>query len=147
MNDNLKPALAELIGTFILVFIGAGAGALSNGNIVQVALAHGVALMVIIYALGAIGGGHVNPAVTFAIALGGKMRWALAVWYWIAQIIGAVLAAAILKYVLGNIPGNLGATTLGKGVGPMEGVVIEAILTFFLVLAVWSSGVVGRNGN
>jgi aquaporin Z len=147
MNDNLKPALAELIGTFILVFIGAGAGALSNGNIVQVALAHGVALMVIIYALGAIGGGHVNPAVTFAIALGGKMRWALAVWYWIAQIIGAVLAAAILKYVLGNIPGNLGATTLGKGVGPVEGVVIEAILTFFLVLAVWSSGVVGRNGN
>lgn len=147
MNENLKPALAELIGTFILVFIGAGAGAQGAGGILGVALAHGVALMVIIYALGAVGGGHVNPAVTFAIALGGKMRWSLAVWYWVAQIVGAVLASLALRFVLGSIPGNLGATTLGKGVTPVEGVVIEAILTFFLLLAVWSSGVIGRNGN
>jgi MIP family channel proteins len=150
MNDNLKPALSELVGTFTLVFIGAGAGALaqsSGGGIVAVAFAHGLALMVIIYALGAVGGGHVNPAVTFSIALGGKMSWVLAVWYWVAQFVGAVLAAALLKFALGTQAGSLGATTLANGVSPLQGVVIEAILTFFLVVAVWTSGVIGKNGN
>ena len=150
MNANLKPALSELVGTFTLVFIGAGAGALaqsSGGGIVAVAFAHGLALMVIIYALGAVGGGHVNPAVTFSIALGGKMSWVLAVWYWVAQFVGAVLAAALLKFALGTQAGSLGATTLANGVSPLQGVVIEAILTFFLVVAVWTSGVIGKNGN
>jgi len=65
-NQNLKPALAELIGTFTLTFIGAGAGVFGDkiGGVLGVALAHGVALMVIVYAWGAISGAHVNPAVT-----------------------------------------------------------------------------------
>ena len=113
MNQDLKPALAELIGTFTLTFIGAGAGALAGtngGGIVAVALAHGVALMVIIYAWGAVSGAHVNPAVTFGVALAGKMTWAKAVSYWVAQLIGAVLAAFLLLFLIGNV-GGLGATT------------------------------------
>src|SRR5438093_5823299 len=105
MNDNLRMGLAELVGTFTLVFIGAGTGALAGGSgagLLGVALAHGIALMVIIYALGAVGGAHVNPAVTFGIALAGKMSWGLAALYWAAQIVGAVLAALALRFVLGT---------------------------------------------
>lgn len=147
MNDNLKPSIAELIGTFILVFIGAGAGALGSGGIVGVALAHGVALMVIVYLVGGISGAHVNPAVTFGVAVAGKIDWRRAVWYWGAQIVGAVLAALVLLFALGDQSGNLGATTLRSGTGPIQGVVIEAVLTVFLTMSVLVSGVLGKNGN
>lgn len=147
MNVNLKPALAEFIGTFILIFIGAGSAALGSGGIVGVALAHGLAITVIVYALGAISGAHVNPAVTLGVALLGGIQWAKAVWYWAAQLIGGVAAAFVLYFVLGAQAGNLGATTLASGVSPVQGVVIEALLTAFLLLAVIASGVKGRNGN
>src|SRR4029079_6065963 len=95
MHDNAKSALAELIGTFALVFIGAGAGAtagLSGIGILGVALAHGVALLVIVYAWGSISGAHVNPAVTLGVAAAGRMPWGKAVLYWIAQFVGAAAA-------------------------------------------------------
>ncbi|MFQ5854017.1 MAG: MIP/aquaporin family protein [Anaerolineae bacterium] len=147
MNDDFKPSIAELIGTFILVFIGAGAGALGSGGIVGVALAHGIAVTVIVYTVGAVSGAHVNPAVTFGVAVAGKIEWRRAVWYWIAQVIGAVLAALVLLFVLGGQSGNLGATTLGSGTSPIQGVVIEAVLTVFLMMSVLVSGVLGKNGN
>ena len=150
MNSHLRPALAELIGTFTLVFIGAGAGALagvSGGGIIAVALAHGVALMVIVYAWGAISGAHVNPAVTFGLALTGKMNWVKAAWYWAAQFVGAAIAAYLLAYLVGAGSG-LGAT---KGsltaTDPVKTIVVEAVLTFFLVTAVFGTAVSGRNGN
>ncbi len=145
MNDHFKPALAELIGTFILVFIGAGSGA-TNAGIVGVALAHGIALMVIIYAFGSISGAHVNPAVTIGLALTGKVKWDRAVVYLIAQLIGAALAGYSLRFILGTT-GNLGATQLAANVSPIAGVAVEAILTFFLVTAVFASGVANKNGN
>ena len=80
----LKPALAELIGTFTLVFIGADAGALAGGlggaGLVGVALAHGLALMIVVYAWGAISGRHANPAVTFSLVVGGKIGGEQAIW-------------------------------------------------------------------
>jgi MIP family channel proteins len=150
MNQNLKPALAELIGTFTLTFIGAGAGALAGtngGGIVAVALAHGVALMVIVYAWGAISGAHVNPAVTFGLAVAGKIDWVKAVWYWIAQFVGATIAAYLLLYLVGKDSG-LGATTgsLTK-TDAVKTIVVEAVLTFFLVTVVFGTAVSGRNGN
>jgi len=150
MNDNLKPALAELIGTFTLTFIGAGAGALAGtngGGILAVALAHGVALMVIVYTWGAASGAHVNPAVTFGLALTGKIDWTRAVWYWVAQFIGATIAAYLLAYLVGASTG-LGATvgSLTK-TDPVKTLVVEAVLTFFLVTAVFGTAVSGRNGN
>lgn len=150
MNSNLKPALAELIGTFTLTFIGAGAGALagtSGGGILAVALAHGVALMVIVYAWGAISGAHVNPAVTFGLALAGKMDWVKAVWYWVAQLIGAAIAGFLLLYLVG-LSSGLGQTTGSLTSGdPIRTIVVEAVLTFFLVTTVFGTAVAGRSGN
>ncbi|MBI3241921.1 MAG: aquaporin [Chloroflexi bacterium] len=147
---NTKALLAELIGTFTLTFIGAGAGALAGSNgggIVAVALAHGVALMVIVYAWGSISGAHVNPAVTFGLALTGKIKWPDAVGYWIAQFIGAIIAAFLLAYVVGTGSG-LGATTGSlTSSDPVKTIVVEAVLTFFLVTAVFGTAVSGRNGD
>lgn len=147
MSLDLKPAVAELIGTFILVFIGAGAGALSAGGLTGVALAHGVALMVIVYLVGGVSGAHVNPAVTFGVAVSGNIEWSKAVVYWVAQLIGAVLAAGLLLFVLGEQAGTVGATTLASGTSAIQGLTIEAVLTVFLVMAVLISGVLGKNGN
>jgi MIP family channel proteins len=150
MNQNLKAALAEMIGTFTLTFIGAGAGALagaSGGGLLAVALAHGVALMVIVYAWGAVSGAHVNPAVTFGLAIAGKMDWMKAIYYWIAQFVGAALAAYLLAYLVGAGTG-LGAT-IGSltSTDPVKAIILEAVLTFFLVTAVFGTAVAGRNGN
>jgi MIP family channel proteins len=150
-NTEWKPALAELIGTFTLVFIGAGAGALAGpGGLLGVALAHGIALLVIIYAWGPYSGAHVNPAVTFGLVITGKIRWERALLFWIAQFVGAALAAYLLLYLLGP-DSSLGATTgtlsVGAGADPIKAAIVEAILTFFLVAAVYGTGVSGRNGN
>lgn len=150
MDNNLKPALAEFLGTFTLVFIGAGAGVAAGGNLVAVALAHGIALMVIVYAWGGLSGAHVNPAVTFGVALAGKIDWVKAAWYWVAQILGGVAAAYLLAYVLGgsNALDGLGATVGSlTASSPAKTIVVEAVLTFFLVTAVFGSAVAGRNGN
>jgi|SRR6185503_10733864 MIP family channel proteins len=149
MSGNSKAAIAELIGTFTLVFIGAGAGAIASagGGLLGVALAHGFALVVIVYTWGSISGAHVNPAVTFGVAITGRMDWGKAVVYWIAQLAGAAIASYLLLFLLGP------DTTLGQTTGsltiesPVKTVLIEAVLTFFLVTAVYGSAVAGRNGN
>jgi MIP family channel proteins len=156
MHSYGKSALAELIGTFTLVFVGAMAGALAGpdqGGIVAVALAHGVALTIIVYAWGPISGAHVNPAVTFGVLVGGKMPLSRAIVYWIAQCVGAIAAALLLFWLIGT-QGDLGATvgTLTQQVGTVPDaatkvVVLEAVLTFFLVIAVYGSAISGRNGS
>ena len=159
-DDYVRSGLAEFIGTFTLVFIGAGAGALPNdisGGLVGVALAHGFALLVIIYSWGSISGAHVNPAVTFGVAIAGRMSWQKAIVYWIVQFAGAVAAAYLLKYLLAGMPTLLGQTVGSLTPGnpafpnnpgdPVKVIVLEAMLTFFLVVAVFASGVQGRNGN
>jgi len=146
---RFREELAELIGTFTLVFIGAGAGALassSGAGVVGVALAHGVALAVIIYAWGAISGAHVNPAVTFGLAVASRFPWSRVWRYWLAQLIGAALAGGLLLAVIGR-QGNLGMTVPAAGLAVWQAMVIEAVLTFFLVSAVFGSAVAGRNGN
>jgi MIP family channel proteins len=153
----IKPALAELIGTFTLVFIGAGTGALaakSGAGLVAVAWAHGLALLVIVYVWGSISGAHVNPAVTFGVAVAGRMEWPKAIVYWVVQFAGAAAAAFLLKWLLDGVAEtDLGATigTLTPhGANPGDAIkviVLEAVLTFFLVVAVMVSGIHGRNGN
>ncbi|HTM53666.1 MAG TPA: aquaporin [Pirellulales bacterium] len=150
-----KSALAELIGTFTLVFIGAGAGSAMEANsagTIGVAFAHGLALLVIVYAWGSISGAHVNPAVTLGVAVAGRMDWPKAVAYWIAQFAGGIAAAYLLQWFFGP-DSKLGSTT--GSLTPMKDmagdavkvVVLEGVLTFFLVAAVFASGVHGRNGN
>lgn len=157
MATRLSSALlAEFIGTFALVFIGAGAGALGLGGLVGVALAHGLTLAGIVYAYGQISGAHVNPAVTLGAWVAGAVDARRAISYWIFQIAGGVVAALALRYVLGGVVGGLGATTLARGlevggatvtVAPTAGFVLEAILTFFLVNAVLQCAVAGRAGS
>jgi aquaporin Z len=150
MDQHWKPALAELLGTFTLVFIGAGAGALAGSNgggIVSVALAHGIALMVIIYAVGIISGAHVNPAVTFGLVITNKVSWTRAAIFWVAQFLGGILAALLLAYLIGTESG-LGATVGSlTTTDPVKATIVEAVLTFFLLMAVFGTGVSGRNGN
>jgi MIP family channel proteins len=130
-----KVWLAELIGTAALVFVGAGAAAAGAG-LVGVALAHGLVLAGLAYAYGSISGAHVNPAVTFAAALRGRIKWQDAVIYWVAQFAGAVLGAGALFVAFGSASSGLGATLPAAGVTPQQAVVVEALLTFLLANAV-----------
>ncbi|HXO21379.1 MAG TPA: aquaporin, partial [Thermoanaerobaculia bacterium] len=105
--------LAELIGTFALIFIGAGAGALRI-NIVGVAFAHGLVVLGMAYAYGHISGAFINPAVTIGVWAAGKIESTRAVAYIVVQLIGGTLGALALCWVLGGSATGLGATTLAK---------------------------------
>lgn len=153
MNKDFKATVAEFLGTFTLVFIGAGAGAMAGpdhggGGIVSVALAHGIALLVAVYCWGAISGCHVNPAVTLSLLVTGKIGAPKAVMYWAAQFLGGIAAGYLLLYLVGQ-PALMGGLTKGSltETDPTRVIVIEAVLTAFLVFAVYGSGVAARNGN
>ncbi len=145
--------LAEFIGTFALIFIGAGAGALGIGGLVGVAFAHGLVVLGFAYAYGHISGTHINPAVTLGVWAAGKIDSARAGSYIVFQILGGVLGALALRWVLGGTETGLGVTALARDlqvgnatitITPVIGVVLEAILTFFLVNAVMNAGISGK---
>ena len=143
--------IAEFIGTFTLIFAGVGAIAvtapLGAASLVPVALAHGLALVVMITATAAISGGHLNPAVTFGALLGGKIRLPQAIGHWVAQVLGGmagalVIAAFLPAGVLTNA--GYGVPAPGTGVGSLTAVFIELVLTFFLVFVVFGSAIDDR---
>jgi MIP family channel proteins len=154
MYSKLSTSLvAEFIGTFALIFIGAGAGALGIGGLVGVALAHGFVIVGFAYAYGHISGTHINPAVTIGVWTAGKIESTRALSYIVVQLLGGVTGAFALAHVLGGIQTGLGATTLNHAlqvgsttinVTPTMGVILEAILTFFLVNAVMNAGISGK---
>jgi MIP family channel proteins len=146
---SARALVAELVGTFALVFIGAGAGAIGAGGLVGVALAHGLVVIGFAYAYGHISGTHINPAVTIGVWAAGLIDAGRAISYIVFQLIGGVLAGFALRWVLGGAGSGLGATTLADGlavgsttvhVTPLIGVVVEAVLTFFLVNTVLNAG-------
>src|SRR5689334_17092452 len=145
---NLKVFLVEFIGTFALVFVGASAG-ITGAGLVAIALAHGLTLAVFAYAYGHISGTHVNPAVTFGLALNGTIKWGQAVFYWIAQFAGSILAAYLL-YTMVTSGGRefTGAATVGVLTAdyPIIAMIVEAVLTFFLVNTVLHTAVAGNGG-
>lgn len=145
--------LAEFIGTFALIFIGAGAGALGLGGLVGVAFAHGLVVVAFAYAYGHISGTHINPAVTLGVLAAGKIDAARAFSYIVFQILGGIVGAFALRWVLGGAQTGLGATTpqtltTGGGVSititPVIALIVEAILTFFLVNTVMNAGISGK---
>ena len=137
-DRSLQRALvAELIGTFALVFAGAGAimvdaktHALGH---VGVAISFGLVIMVMIYAVGHISGAHFNPAVSFAFALSRHFAWSRVAGYWVAQCVGALAAAAILRASLGDVA-HVGATLPSGSQG--QSFLWEVVLTFFLMLVI-----------
>jgi MIP family channel proteins len=128
---------AELMGTFALVFAGAGsvmvdAKTQALGH-VGVAISFGLVITVMIYALGHISGAHFNPAVSFAFALSRHFPWSRVAAYWLAQVAGAILAAAILRGSLGDVA-HAGATLPSGSQG--QSFLWEIVLSFFLMLVV-----------
>ena len=143
---NSKALVAEFVGTFTLIFIGAGAAAMS-GSLVAVALAHGLVVLGFAYAYGPISGTHINPAVTIGLLVGGQIDFAKAAGYIVVQLIGGVAGAAALNFVLGAQAGTLGATVPAEGVAVAQTFVLEMLLTFFLVNAIYFTAVSGKAGD
>lgn len=136
MTRQMSAWLAELVGTFLLVFIGGGAGVLApagTGTIIP-ALAHGLALFIIVAVVGRISGAHVNPAVTLSLAAIGKFSWLEVPGYIISQFIGAGLAALGVVALYGTQASV--APTLSKGVGTGTGVLAEALGAGILIIAI-----------
>jgi len=144
---NTKALTAEFVGTFALIFIGAGAGAIGAGGLVGVALAHGLVLVAVAAAYGPISGAHINPAVTIALWFGRQIKAAEAVGYIVVQLLGGIAGAFVLRFVLGGAESGLGATVLGGSVSPLQGLAVEAVLTFFLVNTIYNTAVSGKAGN
>ena len=143
---NTKALTAELVGTFTLIFIGAGAAQISN-DLTAVAFAHGLVVLAFAYAYGPISGTHINPAVTIGLLVGGKIKAGDAVGYIICQLIGGILGASALAFVLGGQAGALGATVPAEGVGTGQTFALEMILTFLLVNTIYHTAVSGKAGN
>jgi len=146
-----KVFVAELIGTFALVFVGAFSVIYAGQNLLIVALGHGLTLAVFVYAFGYISGTHVNPAVTFGMALQGVVEWGTAVAsYWIPQFLGAIGAAFMLKLFLAPLSTDAvaGMATIGalNDAFPYHAMGLEVILTFFLVNTYLHTVVSGKGG-
>jgi aquaporin Z/aquaporin NIP len=147
----LGAAIAELVGTFILVF---GGTAVAVGAILArptaggaygslaIALAFGLALVAVVAALGHVSGAHVNPAVTLGMAATGKFPWKYAPHYVVAQLVGAVLAALATWLTFGGAgarsEASLAATYPAQGVGDLQAFIVEILITFILVFVVIS---------
>lgn len=151
-EDTLRRAVAEFIGAFTLTFIGTGAaaaaGAVSDPSLIGVAIANGLAIGVMVCALGHISGGHFNPAVTFGFLIARKIKPALAGVYWVVQFAGAALAALLVDELIPKSvtePVSLGVPALAHGVNATSGFLLEAILTFFLVFVIFGAAVDARN--
>ena len=149
MKEGGRALVAEFIGTFALCFIGAGVictNDLTMGavGLVGIALAHGAVLGVMISALGHHSGGHFNPAVTIGLLTVGRISRKRALGYVAVQLAGSVLAGYLLLLIFPERvwqPVHLGTPGLSAQTTLMEGILVEIILTFFLVLTVCGTAV------
>lgn len=154
-EDDIKAIIAELVGTFLFVFIGAGSVVTASfihapapTGLLIAAFGNGLALALAITTVGHVSGGHLNPAVTIALWVSQRIASVLAVLYIGAQLAGGVLAGLALKAIFSASiwgPVHMGAASLAPQVAFGTGVLIEAILTFFLVFAVFGTAVDPRH--
>lgn len=151
--------ISEAVGTFTLIFIGAGSiiasdfvglqsGAFGAGvggaGLLMIALAHGLAIGVMVTAVGHISGGHFNPAVTLAVWVTRRIGTAAAVMYIVTQLAAAALGAFALRVLLpGQLwgPSNIGSPVVTPGIESWQAIGIEALLTFLLVWVVFATAV------
>ncbi|XP_057773079.1 aquaporin TIP2-1 [Salvia miltiorrhiza] len=152
---SIKAYIAEFISTMLFVFAGVGSAiaynkltsdaALDPAGLVAVAIAHGFALFVAVSIGANISGGHVNPAVTFGLAVGGQITILTGIFYWIAQLLGAIVASFLLSVVTGGLA--IPTHGLAAGVGAVQGVVMEIIITFALVYTVYATAADPKKGS
>lgn len=145
--DTLKAALAEFISTLIFVFAGEGSvvayaaltsdADLTPSGLVGVAICHGLALFVAVSIAANISGGHVNPAVTFGLFVGGHITLLKGILYWIAQLAGAAVACLLLKAAANGCTTSPHALSTGE---PVYGaIILEIVITFGLVYTVYAT--------
>lgn len=138
MKIHPRELFAELIGAFLLVFVGTGAiltlGDMPAGHL-GIALTFGLVVMALIYTLGEVSGAHFNPAVTLGFAIGGRFPWPKVAGFLLAQMVGAMLASLLLHWLFPQDT-RLGAT-LPSG-SEAQSFVFELILTWFLMLTILS---------
>lgn len=147
-----QAAIAEFIATFSFVFLASGAvvvainmvgqGDLTVSTLILIALAHGLAITILVACTGRVSGGHINPAVTISMMATKKMGLSKGLMYVIAQLLGATIGSYLLMIIIPEtIQGNLGAHALAANIDPATGLVIEILLTFFLVFVIFATAV------
>jgi aquaporin TIP len=140
-GDVLRRSVAEFVGTFTLVFIGVSSIAV-GGNLTTIAFAHGLAIAVMVSAVGHISGGHFNPAITFGFLITRRMAPLLALVYWVALFTAAIAGVLMVKVIFpdqGTDRVKLGAPEVASVIGSGAGFAMEAVLTFFLVFVVFAT--------
>jgi len=151
MYNIPQKLMAEFIGTFALIFFGAGSicadqylhGAGGSG-LLGIALAHGLAIGIMVSALGHVSGGHFNPAVTIGFWVTKRINTLDVVGYWAAQLVGAIAAAYLLKAIVPDDAWRavaLGTPALARDFRVLDGMILEGVMTFFLVLVVFATAV------
>ncbi|MDN5768542.1 MAG: aquaporin, partial [Humibacillus sp.] len=139
-----RQAVAEAIGIFILVFFGVGSAVFGIDRLgpVGVALSFGLVLLALAYSIGPVSGCHVNPAVTLGVLLNKGITLTEAVYYWVAQLVGAIVAAGLIKLLVSGFggvtdqTGGLGTNDWGKTISAGGTFVLEVVMTFLLVFVV-----------
>ena len=141
----MRKYIAECIGTFVLTFLGCGTamflGCGEPAGVVGTAIAFGLTVVAMAYAIGGISGCHINPAITLGVALSGRMSWKDACGYWCGQIVGGLLAGAVLllltKVVAApDLTGALGSNGVANAGGVGGAFLVECIATFLFVFVV-----------
>ncbi len=151
MYSTSQKLIAEFLGTFALIFFGAGSicsyqylHAADGLSLLGVALAHGLAIGIMVSSLGHISGGHFNPAVTIGFWVTKRLGTIEAFLFWVAQLAGASAAAFLLKTVVPEETWravSLGTPALARDFPVWAGISLEAVTTFFLVLVVFATAV------
>ena len=153
MYNKPKKFVAEFVGTFALIFFGAGSicadqflRSTNQGSVglLGIAVAHGLAIGIMVSAIGHVSGGHLNPAVTIGFWVTRRISTFDALFYWVAQLAGGAAAAYVLR---GVVPENtwrlvaLGTPALTQDFTRTAGMILEGIMTFFLVFVVFATAV------
>lgn len=141
----MKKYLAEMVGTFVLTFLGCGAAVSLNcgvdtASVVGTAMAFGISVIAMAYTIGGISGCHINPAITLGVFLSGRMNGKDAGMYMVFQTIGAIIAAAVLSFLVWTDPSLVEGTATGANAcasnNVFNGLLAEVLLTFLFVLVV-----------
>ena len=146
----MKKYFAEMVGTFVLTLLGCGTamflGCATPAGVVGTAIAFGLSVVAMAYTIGGISGCHINPAITLGVALSGRMSWKDAIGYWCGQIIGGIIAGAVLLALVNIVTPSacgiaegmtgLGCNGVANAGGPLGASLVEIIATFIFVLVV-----------
>ncbi len=150
-GENVRKYIAELIGTFALVLVGCGSAVIAGKHVgfLGISFAFGLTVLAMVYSIGKISGCHINPAISLAMLVAGKMGWRDAIFYVIAQCIGAIIGAGVLLAIAtGNSDYSLAVNGLGQngygahspgGYSMLACLIAEIVLTALFLFVIFGS--------